>query len=144
MLAVNLLFWTFELFRIKIARTANNSILSLQTHSHFSVIEKRTEDSFIKSRGQLKIWKTTLVISMSVVSEESLGKGDVSSIPTERDVAILSSMFCFHFRIDAEYLWELFTKRNGFKSTHLALLNSHWWPRFHHFCGLSCLSPTAC
>lgn len=41
---------------------------------------------------------------MSVVSEESLGKGDVSSIPTERDVAILSSMFYFHFRIDADYL----------------------------------------
>lgn len=68
------------------------------------MIGKRTEDSFIKSLGQLKIWKTTLVISMSVISEESLGKGDVSSIPTERDVAILSSMFSFHFGIDADYL----------------------------------------
>lgn len=68
------------------------------------MIEKRTEDSFIKSHGQLKLWKAMLVISMFMVLHESLEKRYVSSIPIESDIAILSSMFYFYFRIDDTYL----------------------------------------
>lgn len=68
------------------------------------MIEKRTEDSFIKSPGQLTLGIATLVMSMFTVLYESLDKGYVSRMPIERDIAIMSSMSYFYFRIDANYL----------------------------------------